>query len=156
MTAAAEMERLAVVLTEASAAHHHRIDWPRRAAELRRLGRDALRLAASRQAGGTTGGREVRALLEQAAQAADLGDAQLVALILDAAARLLREHYVTGWPTEHQATALADRIEQVRTGIAPDTRADAAAQLRQLASGLRSVAADQSRDRSDTSTARQR
>jgi hypothetical protein len=153
MAAAAEMERLAGMVTDRSDAHHQRIDWPQRAAELRRLGRDALRLPPARQAGTTIGGREVRALLEQAADAADLGDAHLVALILDAAVRLLREHYAAGWPREPRIMALAERIERVRGGIAPRTRADASAQLRQLASAFRAAAAGQSRDRGDTASA---
>jgi hypothetical protein len=158
MAAAVEMERLAGMVTDRSGAHHQRIDWAQRTAELRRLGRDALRLPPARQAGTTIGGREVRALLEQAADAADLGDAHLVALILDAAARLLREHYPAGWPREPQVMVLAERIERVRGGIAPRTRADASAQLRQLASAFRAAAAaaDRSRDRGDTATAPQR
>lgn len=153
MAAAAEMERLAGMVMDSSDALHPRIDWPQRAAELRRLGRDALRLPPARQAGLTISGREVRGLLEQAADAADLGDAHLVALILDAAVRLLREHYAAGWPGEPRIMALAERIERVRGAIAPRIQADAAAQLRRLASAFRAAAAGQSRDRGDTAGA---
>jgi len=153
MAAAAEMERLAGMVTDSSDALHPRIDWPQRAAELRRLGRDALRLPPARQAGLTISGREVRGLLEQAADAADLGDAHLVALILDAAVRLLREHYAAGWPGDPRIMALAERIERVRGAIAPRIQADAAAQLRRLASAFRAAAAGQSRDRADTAGA---
>lgn len=153
MAAAAEMERLAGMVMDSSDALHPRIDWPQRAAELRLLGRDALRLPPARQAGLTISGREVRGLLEQAADAADLGDAHLVALILDAAVRLLREHYAAGWPGEPRIMALAERIERVRGAIAPRIQADAAAQLRRLASAFRAAAAGQSRDRGDTAGA---
>ena len=156
MAAAAEMERLAGMLTDSSGAQHQRIDWPQRAAELRRLGRDALRLPPARQPSATIGRRDVRGLLQQAADAADLGDAHLVALILDAAARLLREHYAAGWPREPTIMALAERIERVRGAIAPLTWADAAAQLRQMASAFRAAAAGQSRERGDTATTPQR
>jgi len=51
---------------------------------------------------------------------------------------------------------LEDRIERVRGAIAPRTRADAAAQLTQLASAFRAAAADRSGDRGDTAAAPQR
>ena len=136
---AAELDRLADGLDGGGDRESAAIDWPRLRAELRLLREEALRLPLRRQAGVNIGGRELRLMLEQAEQAAALGDAALTALMLDGAQQLLRRHYGGGWQWREAGRGLADQIARVRAGLGPGP-ADTAWRLRELAGEVRGLA----------------
>jgi hypothetical protein len=134
-----ELDALAAGLDGGRGAAEAAIDWTRLRADLRVLAREAGRLPPRHETGVSVGGRELRLLLEQAEQAAGLGDAVLTGGLLDAAERLLGRHYHGGRHWGEAGAALAARVARARArlGVSP---AETATGLRRLAGQVRGLA----------------